>query len=82
MPLYIYQNKDGEQVEVTRSMKDIDITPSSEETELEGPWERVLSANIAVKKSNAWGAGKGMWGSDQKVKTSYITGNGKIKSKK
>lgn len=61
MPLYSWENlKTGEIVEVLRDISEYDVPPKDDEVEglPEGEWVRLISGNIGVRKTNAWGFGK------------------------
>ena len=55
MPLYRFKNSNGDEVEVARTINNMDTPPTKEETELEGPWERVFNAgNITMTRGSKW----------------------------
>lgn len=61
-PVYVYENPDGERIEVVRKIKDSDVPPTEEETKgKKGPWGRIIAEGISVTKGNNWGKGKGSW---------------------
>ena len=73
MPIYEFRNvHTGEFVEIIRDLKDRDMPPTlkelveagvKESDQRAGPWERVLSGGQSVRRSNAWGHGKGYYNS-------------------
>ena len=66
MPIYTYINEKEEKIEVVRRISEIDVLPTEEETAgKEGPWTRIMSGGIDMRRSNAWGWGKGYF-NDQK----------------
>lgn len=69
--LYMWRHDEtGDQVVVVRAVSDIDVPPTDAELHDAGfgpdPewWTRVIApSNLPVIKTNAWGYGKGFWGS-------------------
>lgn len=63
MPLYTWEHKSGEIVEVLRDLKEYDVRPTLEEVPLlsNNPedWKRVIGTGIQKRLSNAFGFGKG-----------------------
>ena len=65
MPIYTWADHKNEKVvEVIRTFDDYKVEPIQEECDWdisEAKWERIISANIGVKKAWRWGGGKGNW---------------------
>lgn len=67
MPIYTYENEEGQVVQVIRAMADIDVEPTEEEAGgRKGPWVRVISGGVDFRRGKNWSGGKGFWNS-QKV---------------
>ncbi len=62
MPIQTYVNEQDEMIEVIRTVSEWDKPPTEEETEgKKGPWKRVIGSGTSVRRSNAWGFGKGYY---------------------
>lgn len=81
MPLIVWRNKEtGDEIEVLRSRADATQPPTPDEGAYGPPenWESGvwLNSRIGLKRTGAWGRGKGEWGSDQKVRNVTIKRDG------
>lgn len=62
MPIYTYENEEGQVVQVIRAMADIDVEPTEEEAGgRKGPWKRIIGSGTSIRRSNSWGFGKGYY---------------------